>query len=546
MSQSITVSVDALVVGAGFAGIYATHCLKKLGFGVKCIERGREAGGVWYWNRYPGCMSDTESYLFRFSWDKEDLQTYPWANRYLSQPEILAYLNHVIDRHQMRHHMQFNTEMKSAFWDDVQRLWTIKCTSGETFTARYLISAIGGLSEPKFPDIKGIDTFNGTLVHTQDWPADLDLTGKRVGVIGNGSTGVQLMTAIAPIVKHLVSFQRSPQYSVPTGQRPATKEYRQRINDKYDEIYKNVWNSAGGYNLEEVKTPMHDFSVEERKRIFDTLWEQGNAFRFFFSGFGDIATNEEANRETCKYIHSKIDQIVQDPEKARILKPTDLYNRRPLCDSGYYQIFNRDNVTLVYLRENPLSTIVPEGLSLADGTIHKLDVIVVATGFDVFEGAYARTTIEGRRGARLSNHWKDGPSTFAGIAMAGFPNLFTVFGPQGPFANGPSVIEVEVNYIIELIKHAEHRSKQGKLGGVPRRPFIEVDRRAEKEWRAVCEKGCEGSLFKAPGSWIFGQNIPGREPSPNWYFPGLEGYLSNVRAQVENGFPAFTWDSERR
>ena len=474
-------------------------------------------------------MSDTESYLFRFSWDKDDLQTYPWKNRYLYQPEIFTYLNHVIDRHDLRQYMQFNTEMKSASWDEAQCRWIITCTSGEVFSAKYLISAIGGLSEPKFPDIQGIDTFKGTLVHTQDWPADLDLKGAKVGVIGNGSTGVQLMTAVAPIVKHLVSFQRSPQYSVPSGQQRATKEYRQRINENYDDIYEDVWNSGGGYNLEEVKRPMSDFSAEERKRTFDRLWEQGNAFRFFLSGFGDIATNLESNKETCKYIHSRIDEIVQDPEKARILKPTDLYNRRPLCDSGYYQIFNRDNVTLVYLRENPLSAIVPEGIRMADGTTHELDVIVVATGFDVFEGAYARTTIQGRGGALMSDHWKGGPSTFAGIAMGEFPNCFTVFGPQGPFANGPSVIEVEVNFIMELIKHAEQRTH----------PVIEVDRSAETQWRSLCEKEFEGSLFKAPGSWIFGQNIPGREPSPNWYFPGLKGYLNMVKSQMEHGFPAF-------
>lgn len=533
--------VDALVVGAGFAGIYATKCLKDMSFNVTCIERGAQAGGVWYWNRYPGCMSDTESYLFRFSWDKEDLKTYPWAKRYLYQPEIFAYLNHVIDRHHLRQHMQFNTEMASATWDDLKRHWTIKCSTGQVFVARYFISAIGGLSEPRFPDIEGIDTFEGTLVHTQDWPADLDLAGKRVGVIGNGSTGVQLMTAIAPVVKQLVSFQRSPQYSVPSGQRALTKEERQHINDNYERIYQNVWSSAGGYNLDEVKTPMRDFSSEEIKRIFDDLWDQGNAFRFFFSGFGDIGTDLEANKETCKYIHSRIEEIVQNPDKARILKPTDLYNRRPLCDSGYYEIFNRENVALVYLRENPISSIVAEGVRLSDGTVHELDVVVVATGFDVFEGAYARTVIEGTQGRRMSRHWKNGPSTFGGIAMAGFPNMFTVFGPQGPFANGPSVIEAEVNFVMELIRHAESRVKDdGGDGYASAQPVIEVRQTAEKDWRATCEQGCEGSLFKAPGSWIFGQNIPGRKPSPNWYFPGLKGYLSMVKDQRESGYPAFT------
>ena len=541
MPHGTVAHVDALIVGAGFAGIYSTYSLKKLGFNVTCLERGDTAGGVWHWNRYPGCMSDTESYIFRFSWDAEDLQNYPWPNRYVSQPEILKYLNHVVDRHHLRDHIQFNTEMESATWDDETGLWTVKCASGDTFVARYFLSAIGGLSEPKFPKIAGIGTFKGTLVHTQDWPADLDLTDKKVGVIGNGSTGVQLMTAVAPIVKRLCSFQRSPQYSVPSGQGPVTAEYRQRINKSYNRIYDDIWNSAGGYNIKEVKTPMSHFSAEERRRIFDTLWDGGNAFRFFFSGFGDIGTNEVANRETCKYIRSKIDEIVKDPEKARILKPTDLYNRRPLCDSGYYQIFNRDNVDLVYLRENPISTIEPEGIRLADGTLYDLDVIVVATGFDVFEGAYARTTITGRQGRQMSDHWRGGPSTYAGVAMAGFPNMFTVFGPQGPFANSPSVIEVEVNFITDLIKHAESQAQKSIVGRKSKSPVIEVNADAERAWRDRCDREAEGSLFKAPGSWIFGQNIVGREPSPNWLFSGLKGYLSMVREQAEDGYPAFNF-----
>lgn len=540
MPHSTVTHVDALIVGAGFAGIYATYSLKQLGFKVKCIERGDGAGGVWYWNRYPGCMSDTESFLFRFSWDKEDLQTYPWENRYLSQPEILKYLNHVIDRHHLRGQMQFNTEMNSATWDEESRLWTIRCASGDVFVVKYLINAIGGLSEPKFPTLAGIDTFKGTLVHTQDWPADIELSGKKVGVIGNGSTGVQLMTAVAPIVERLYSFQRSPQYSVPSGQQPITREERRRINENYDRIYEDVWSSASGYNLNEVKTPMGQFSPEERKQIFDSLWERGNAFRFFLSGFADISTNEEANRETCKYIHSRIDEIVKDPEKAKILKPTDLYNRRPLCDTGYYQIFNRDNVDLVYLRENPISRIEPRGIRLADGTLYELDVIVVATGFDVFEGAYARTAIKGRQGRLMSDHWKQGPSTYAGVAMADFPNLFTVFGPQGPFANGPSVIEVEVNFIINIIKHAESQARSETSEKLIR-PVIEVKAKAEKDWRDLCDKECKGSLFNAPGSWIFGMNIEGRQASPNWYFPGLKGYLSMAREQAESGYSAFTF-----
>jgi cation diffusion facilitator CzcD-associated flavoprotein CzcO len=531
------IQVDALVVGAGFGGIYQTYQLKKLGLNVRCIEKGGGVGGTWYWNRYPGAMSDTEAYLYRYSWDKEDLITYPWTTRYVYQPEILQYLNHVVDRHGLRDLIHLHTEMTAAHWDDQLRSWRVVCAGGTVFVARYLLNALGLLSTPNFPSLPRLDSYKGRVVHTASWPADLDLRGKSVGIIGNGSTGVQVMTALAPVVGQLTSYQRHPQYSVPAGQKPISKEYRQHVNENYDAIYEGVWKSSTGFGVPEVSTPMMSVSPEERQRTFQSLWDQGNAFRFLNSGFGDIMTNEEANKETCRFIHSKIDQIVRDPEKARVLKPKELYARRPLCDTGYYQIFNRDNVKVISLQETPITSIVPEGIQTADGHTREHDILIFATGFDAVDGSYLRVNIQGRNGETLKQHWEGGGSNaFAAVAVSGFPNMFIISGPQGPFANFPCAIECEVNFITEVIKHAEQSSTARTRSQSPK---IEVRLEAEEAWKDVCVQATEGSLLKTAASWIFGENIPGRKPVVKFYFHGLKGYLDVTAEEKARGFPSF-------
>ncbi|KAJ5721195.1 uncharacterized protein N7483_009129 [Penicillium malachiteum] len=301
---------------------------------------------------------------------------------------------------------------------------------------------MGGLSQAHFPNIQGINSFKGRLLHAQEWPDGIDLTGLNVGVIGSGSTGVQLMTAIAPKVKNLISFQRTPQHSVPSGQRPVSEAERKTINESYDEIYKGVWNSVAGFGVNESDRPMSSYPPEERRKVFDFLWEQGNAFRFNLSKFNDIGTNLETNRETCKFIKEKIDQIVKDPRKANALKPTGLYNRH--------------------------------------GKVHELDVLIFATGFDAMEGTFANITIQGRDGKLMSDHWKHRPSSYLGVTMAGFPNMFMIFGPQGPMSNGATVVEVEGNFIMKLIKHAESR---GIPGGT-----IEALPESEEKWREIVTK----------------------------------------------------------
>jgi cation diffusion facilitator CzcD-associated flavoprotein CzcO len=532
---------DAVVVGAGLGGIYQTYKLRESGLETICVEKAPEVGGTWYWNHYPGAMSDTESHLYRYSWDKEDLLSYPWKGRYLYQPEILKYVNHVVDRHHLRNHIRLNTLMKAATWLEKERRWRVECGRGDVITARYLINALGLLSTPNYPKIPGLHSFSGDLIHTASWP-DIDLSSKCVGVIGNGSTGIQIMTALAPGVKRLVSFQRNPQYSVPSGQEPVTKEYRDWINKNYDSIYDGVWKSKHGHGIVEVTRPAMSVSADERQKIFQECWDKGNAFRFMFSTFGDLTTSVEANKEACKFIHSKIDEIVKDPAKADALKPTELYARRPLCDTGYYQIFNRENVDVVSLRKNPIKEIVPTGIKLSDDTLVELDALVLATGFDALEGSYLRVSITGQGGQTLKDHWRSGPTTYAGVACAGFPNMFLISGPQGPFANFPCAIESEVNFVTNCIAHAEKLARNASLA-VP--PYITVKPSAEQDWVTLCDELTEGSLFKTTKSWIFGENVEGRKPRVQFYFSGLAPYIEHTKQESQAGFPSFHVDSAR-
>ena len=450
---------DAIVVGAGMGGIYQAYRLSKLGLTFRVFDRAEDLGGTWIWNRYPGAMSDTNSPLYRYSWDKEDLQTYPWSETYLDAGDVLTYLNHVVDRHDLRKYMQFCTEVQSMRWnDDSSRTWTLQ-TDGGVLTARYVVTALGLLSEPNWPSIKGLKSFKGDLYHTARWPESYDLTGKKVGVIGNSSTGVQLITAIAPKVGSLLCFQRHPQYSVPSGRKAVSKQERDIINQRYDEIWAQARQSFGGGGFDEAKIKTTDVSREERDQIYQALWEKGGGVRFLLESFTDIPIDEAANQTVCDFIKAKIAEIVQDPEKRRKLTPRELYARRPICDDGYYGQFNRDNVDIVDIMDNPIAEMVSNGVKLKDGTLHKVDILICATGFNAFDGAYRKMHIQGRNGLTLNDHWKNGPTTNMGVAVAGFPNLFLILGPQSPLANVPPMIEAHVDFITSAIMRAEEQCK---------------------------------------------------------------------------------------
>ena len=394
---------DAVVIGAGFGGVYSVYKLKReLNLEVRAYEKGGDVGGTWYWNRYPGALSDSESHVYRLSFSKQLLQDYTWDETYLKQPEVYEYLRHVTDRFGLRENFQFNTEVTKVQFNEAENYWEVTTDKGETVTTRFLITALGMLSAIYTPDIPGIENFKGERYHTGAWPKDADLKGKRVGVIGTGSTGIQLITTIAPEVGHLTVFQRSAQYTVPLGRRKQTPEEIAEIKENYDEIWDTVKNSVTAFGFPDPEIGAMDVSPEERERMFEDAWEKGNGFRFMFGVFNDIAINPKSNEAAASFIRKKIREIVKDPETARKLTPTQPYAKRPAADYGYYETFNRDNVSLVDIKECPIETVTEKGIRTADGE-HELDVIIFATGFDAVDGNYTKIDMTGCGGMTMKD-----------------------------------------------------------------------------------------------------------------------------------------------
>ena len=522
--------LDALVVGAGFGGIYTLHKLRnEQGLDVVAIDKAGGVGGTWYWNKYPGALSDSQSFVYQYSFDRDLYTDNTWTHRFIKGPDVLAYLNRVVDRYDLRDHIHLETGMTDARWDEQSGTWTVRTDRGTTYRARFLVTGLGILSATNTPDIHGIEHFEGRVVHSGAWPEELDLTGKRVGVIGNGSTGNQIITATAPIAAHLTSFQRSPQYSVPVGNREVTGEQLRADHDNFDATWEQVRTSSVAMGFEESTIECFSVSDEERERIFQEAWDEGGGFQFMFGTFCDIATDEAANEEAAKFIRRKIGEIVKDPETARLLTPTDMYARRPLCDSGFYDAFNRPNVSLVNVRENPIVRMTQEGIVTEDGTLHELDVLVFATGFDAVDGNYMRVDLQGRDGKLINRHWIDGPTSYLGVVTNGFPNMFMILGPNGPFTNLPPTIEAQVEFITDTIE---------KVAANPT-GRIDVNSEAESDWTETCREVAAATVFGKVDSWIFGANIPGKKPSVLFYLGGLGEFRKIVAAEVAAGYPSF-------
>jgi cation diffusion facilitator CzcD-associated flavoprotein CzcO len=529
------IELDAAVIGAGFAGIYALKKLRdELKLSVKAFDKASGVGGTWYWNRYPGAMSDTESHIYCYSWDDELKQTWNHKSRYINQPEILQYLEHVAERHDLYKDINLNTAIASATFDDATQRWSLETDAGQRYSVKYLIGAVGLLSATHIPKIDGFDSFEGEVYHTSRWPADATLKGKRVGVIGTGSTGVQFITAAAKIADHLTVFQRTAQYSVPAGNGPLSEKELEDIRADYEAVWEQVRNSGVAFGFAESQTTFASVSEEDRKKIFDKAWARGGGFRFMFETFGDIATDEAANKAAQDYIRGKIDEIVKDPETARKLKPNDLYAKRPLCDSGYYETFNRDNVELVHIGENPIAAITPTGVRTADGVEHPLDVLVFATGFDAVDGNYRRMNLRGRNGVHIKDHWQAGPTSYLSFSTVGFPNLFMVLGPNGPFTNQPPAIETEVEWISDTIGYMERNHIA----------TIEPEPQAEAEWTETCDSISKMTLFPRVQSWIFGNNVEGKKATIYFYMGGLGAFRGIIKSVAEDGYRGFKLEKE--
>lgn len=535
-TSNATTELDAVVIGAGFGGIYMLKKLRdELGLTTRAYDRAGGVGGTWFWNRYPGALSDTEGFVYRYSFDDELLQGYTWNTRYLRQPDILAYLEHVVDRFDLGRDIQLNTSIDSARFDEATDRWLLRTDGGESISCKYLVTALGLLSKINYPDIKGMDTFAGQKIHTGAWPEGTDLTGKRVGVIGTASTGQQVISAIAPEVGHLTVFQRTPQYCVPTGDGPVTPEYVDLVKDNFDKVWDDVRSSVVAFGFKESTTPAMSVSEEERQRVFQEAWDIGGGFRYMFGTFSDIATDPDANAAAAQFVRGKIHEIVKDPETARKLTPHDLYARRPLCSNTYYSTYNGDNVELVDMRENGIVEVTPRGIVTADGVEHELDVLIFATGFDAVDGHYRAMDFRGRGGVAISEHWDDAPVSYLGITTAGFPNMFMILGPNGPFTNLPPSIETQVEWISELVADAESRGASA----------IEPTAEAEDEWTTLCQTIADMTLFPKVDSWIFGTNVAGKQRAVMFYMAGLGNYRAALADVKDNGYRGFAFSDAR-
>jgi cyclohexanone monooxygenase len=538
-SQSKVQELDALIVGAGFAGMYMLHRLRGLGLRVHVLEAASDVGGTWYWNRYPGARCDVPSIEYSYSFSKELEQEWDWTEVMAAQPEILRYANHVADRFDLRPDIEFDTRVASAHYDEESRRWRITTDRGAAFDARFCIMATGCLSMPNTPSFEGADDFSGPVYHTGRWPHEgVDFTGVRVGVIGTGSSGVQSIPVIAEQARHLTVFQRTPNYTMPAYNRLLSEEFKQRAKAEYSDIRQQQRESLagiigygygfGGGKMEMPEASILDTSAEEREAELDA------------KGFGalrqylDVNLDPEANELACDMYREQVRRIIDDPETAEGLMPRDypLGCKRPVIDIDYYATFNRDNVTLVDLRRGGIERITETGLQTEQGHF-EFDALVYATGFDAMTGALLRIDIRGRDRRPLQAHWEAGPRTYLGLQMHGFPNLFTITGPGSPSVLSNVIVSIEqhVDWISDCITHLDRH----QLGAIE--PTVE----AEEKWIAHVNEVASGTMFTAPScnSWYLGANIPGKPRIFMPYVGGVGEYRRKCDEVVANGYEGF-------
>jgi cyclohexanone monooxygenase len=523
---------DVLIVGAGFAGMYLLHKMRQNGFSAVVVEAAPNVGGTWYNNRYPGLRCDVESQQYSFSFSEELRNAWNWSERYAAQPEILAYANMVADTLELRPSITFNTRIASAHWDEAAARWQVTAEDGQTWQPRWFIMATGALSVPRLPNIQGIASFKGQLVHPGDWPVEgVDLAGKTVGIIGTGSSGVQVATAIAPIVGHLSVFQRTPAYSIPAQNHPLSDELRQSFRDNFSALDAWARTTGGGIMAGPARLSALDVSDEVRERMLTEAWRNGGSFPFTAT-FNDIRTNEKSNQLVAEFVRNRIRATVKNPKTAELLCPTDLIATRRVCvDTGYYQIFNRDNVSLVDTKSDPITEVTQTGLKLASGTEIALDVLILATGYDAMTGAMLAVDIGGRDGVSLRDAWHGGPKAYIGLMSAGFPNLFMITGPGSPsvLSNVIRSIEHHVEWISDCL-NALHKKQIN---------VIEVEPEAQETWVAHVNEVASKTLYTRGASWYMGADIPGKPKVFMPYAGGLPTYVKRCKEIAEDDFRGF-------
>ncbi len=507
--------VDAVVVGAGFSGLYALHRLRQLDLQVVVVEAAADVGGTWWWNRYPGARCDIESKDYSYSFSPELEQEWTWSERYATQPEILAYVNHVADRFELRRDIIFDTHVTSAVWDEPTARWVVSTDGAGTFTARFCIMAVGALSNAKRPEIDGIDSFAGPTFHTGQWPHDgVDFSGQRVGVIGTGSSGIQAIPLIAEDAAHLTVFQRTANFAAPAKNALIPAESVAELKGRYREHRAATRASRGGVLVADPTASALSVGPADREARLEEAWESGTLFGLL-SSFNDVLLDPEANDVVADFVRAKIRSIVEDPAVAERLCPSGhgIGTKRLCLCTNYYETYNRENVELVDLRLTPIVEIVEQGVRTTDAT-HPLDALVFATGFDAMTGPLLAFDIVGRDGLRLRDAWAEGPRTYLGIAVAGFPNLFTVTGPGSPsvLVNMMASIEQHIEWTTEVIGHMEAE-------GIA---VIEAEVEAQDTWMRHVADMAAFTLFPTGDSWYLGANVPGK---PRVFMPYVGGMV---------------------
>jgi cyclohexanone monooxygenase len=521
MQKAFDTEVDVVIVGAGFAGLYLLYRLRQLGMSAQALEMGDSVGGTWYWNCYPGARCDAESLAYSFSFSPELEQQWQWTERYATQPEILAYAEHVADHFDLRRDIAFGQKVTSALFDQGHNEWHVLTEQGMEVRARYCVMATGCLSVPQLPDIPGLSDFQGPTYQASLWPPEgVDFTGQRVGIIGTGSSGIQAIPKIAEQAEHLTVFQRTPNFSVPAVNKPLDQSWVEQFKNHYREHRKfhklGLSSGFGDLDIEPIeRTPVAEtaegMSAEQVAQILDPYWERGGAF--FLSAFADTMMNPATNALVAEYVRNKIRATVKDPAIAEKLCPSNhpIGTKRICVDTGYYETYNRNNVTLVDVADDPIEAITATGLRTGTAG-YEFDVLLLATGFDAMTGALGRMDVRGEDGQCLKDKWADGPRSYLGLSIAGFPNFFTVTGPGSPsvLSNMMVSIEQHVDWIVDCMQHMRN-------SGYKR---VEVQPSAENQWVDHVNEVASATLFPQAGSWYMGANVEGK---PRVFMPYAAG-----------------------
>lgn len=524
--------VDAVILGAGFAGLYMLHQLKSKGFSTIVYETGDGVGGVWYWNRYPGARCDIESIYYNYTFSKELYEEWTWTSRFPEQEEILRYLNYVADRLKLRSNIQFNTRVKAAHFDEEQHKWLVHLNDGHQVLAKYFITGIGCLSAANVPKFQGLDQFSGKWYHTGHWPHDkVDFTGKRVGIIGTGSSGIQAIPVIAKEAKHLTVFQRTPQYTIPARNHLYDEDFIRQTKGNFENLKHAMRNSVSGTPFAYNHPSAIEDSDHQRQKVFEEAWAQGGFA--FASTYKDLLTNEQSNEKAAAFIRSKIRETVQDPTVAEKLCPKYMYGtKRQVLDSDYFETYNRDNVLLVDVKESPILEITETGIQTASNHF-ELDIIIFATGYDGMTGPLFKIDIRGRNDVTLKDKWENGASvqTYLGLATANFPNLFMITGPESPsvLVNMPIAIEQHVEWIAQCIDYLREHDID----------VMETNEEAEQAWSKHCREIANETLYVKGDSWYTGANIAGKPRSFLIYLGGFDYYTKRCQEVAQNNYEGF-------